>query len=109
MFKVSHPFWNSTGKLENEVRSLKFVKACTNVPVPNVLAWYAEPVQPYEIYKNRKEFIQQQRQINPNPAREYLVMQFVQGENLGEIWSSLSWEQRKVLSFNLLQVLPGAF
>ena len=38
----------------------------------------------------------EQRKTNPIPNREYIIMNYLEGENLGYFWEDISWEDRKV-------------
>lgn len=44
----------------------------------------------------RFKHLLQSRQKNPNPPPEFMIMSYLPGDNLGQFWEELSWEERKV-------------
>ena len=97
--KISHPWWNNSGKTQCEARVLKGLHSL-GLPCPPLL--HCSPPSPTApamddpTVDRAKWFLSEKNREKERENYEFLLMEFVEGENLAALWLSLSWEERKV-------------
>jgi len=95
VLKISHPYWNGKGKCHFESLSLQYLKKL-NIPTPKVLGYYS-PIDPLNIAMSNPELENHRlKQIENGFDYEWILMEFVEAETLGKIWTDLSWDNRKL-------------
>ncbi|CAF0796927.1 unnamed protein product [Adineta ricciae] len=82
ILKVTNPIWKKL-KTRNEAIVLNFLHKYTSIPVPKVIS-----------YSNTNELI----------GYEYILMTYVPGIPLSDVYDSLSFEERKPYLFQLVKI-----
>lgn len=106
VLKVAHPLWNGAGKSGNEARALRFLEQrFPDLPAPRVLGYHSPRDERIASLSSELRAEERQRWLLGRSIEErqrdtvlnceWVLMSFVEGRSLAEIWDDLDWPQRQ--------------